>query len=262
MVKAIKLKNVEVESASEIVVEALKLPKGCWFRGSAKYPESLRPSLYRHPTAKTNEDREKLERELIDWFKERSVPHVGNQPRNDWEALFLMQHYGFPTRLLDFSESPLAAAYFAVVDGIKNKTDAVIWVLDPVAWNEAALGRKTASMTPTINSTDLKGHLPVTSDTSTGRVEQAYPAAMRGIHNSSRIVVQQGVFVIFGNLSEPMEKMYLDKRFPAGCLFTLTVPALKAEGVLEELQRLGYSDAFMFPGLDTLARLAKAQLGF
>ena len=54
--------------------------------------------------------------------------------------MFFMQHYGVPTRLLDWTENPFVAIYFALVsmEDIKN-VDAAIWMCDPVAWNRAAL---------------------------------------------------------------------------------------------------------------------------
>ena len=41
--------------------------------------------------------------------------------------LFLAQHYGVPTRLLDWTENPLVAAYFAVLDHPDD--DGCIWAL-------------------------------------------------------------------------------------------------------------------------------------
>ena len=51
---------------------------------------------------------------IIDRFKERCIPHLDRQLVGDWEYLFLMQHHGVLTRLLDWSENPFFALYFAI----------------------------------------------------------------------------------------------------------------------------------------------------
>ena len=50
--------------------------------------------------------------------------------------LTLMQHYGLPTRLLDWSESPLVALYFALSSDEDAKADAAVWVLNPMKLNK------------------------------------------------------------------------------------------------------------------------------
>ncbi|MBW1711094.1 MAG: FRG domain-containing protein [Deltaproteobacteria bacterium] len=47
---------------------------------------------------------------------------------NDWERATIAQHYGVPTRLLDWSENPLVGLYFALVDKNYDNEDGVIWV--------------------------------------------------------------------------------------------------------------------------------------
>jgi len=72
------------------------------------------------------------ERWLIREFNRR-VHHylpVESIPRTTFELLALMQHYGVPTRLLDFTRSPFVALYFAVRRPARQY-DAAVWAFFP-----------------------------------------------------------------------------------------------------------------------------------
>src|SRR4051794_33848665 len=112
-----------------------------WFRGITNSAHSLIPSLYRHPKTTAAPDLNKLEQELLTRFRQRSIPYRTRDLSDDWEALFFMQHYGVPTRLLDWTENPLTALHFALMHSAARNlaeksdlTESVVWVLDPVAW--------------------------------------------------------------------------------------------------------------------------------
>ncbi len=103
-----------------------------WFRGQAKANWKLVPSLARH------EAHLKAESALIKRFMQNAAPHIASPPRDEWEWIFLMQHHRAPTRLLDWSESPLAALYFAVQEKVTMTAAGAVWCLDPVALNKEA----------------------------------------------------------------------------------------------------------------------------
>ncbi len=82
-------------------------------------------------------DRFKLERLVLEEF-ERTTPRIARLTMSsDWDLMAVAQHHGLPTRLLDWSQSAVAALWFAVKDGAKrNKSNnkkkcGVVWILKP-----------------------------------------------------------------------------------------------------------------------------------
>jgi hypothetical protein len=158
-------------SAHQLIEWASKLPpprsektngyfSGLWFRGYSKSSYDLIPGVYRNAfTAKANDlwiDRKhfdilhdelksksdaEFERKRLNLERlvVRDLLQAGGhllRPKTTADAYFLAQHFGAPTRLLDWSTNPLVALYMAVAndDGKPDQPpDGAVLAMDPTA---------------------------------------------------------------------------------------------------------------------------------
>lgn len=108
-----------MQQITEITCEARNNPtQVLFYRGHADNTWKLEPTVYRiHPDGKSYRGVEfQLYQEML-----RRSPQAFQDCNTTFERLVKMQHYGLPTRLLDLTQSPLVALYFACCE--KNKND-------------------------------------------------------------------------------------------------------------------------------------------
>lgn len=87
-----------------------------WFRGQGNYQFKLIPALFRQGIDfKFFYDEAAMLKEFKRHFPNESTMH---KPTFEW--LSLMQHYGLPTRLLDWTSNLLVAIYFCAINDEKN----------------------------------------------------------------------------------------------------------------------------------------------
>src|SRR5688572_5931599 len=103
-----------------------------WFRGHACLDWELVPSVHRNYDSRG-------EQNLLTRFRLATPTRHAKCPdmRDHGSWISLMQHFGLPTRLLDWTESLLTATYFAVSHEHQPGPGA-IWALVPGGLNMAS----------------------------------------------------------------------------------------------------------------------------
>jgi hypothetical protein len=188
-----------------------------FYRGEDAADYLLLPTWGRYQVRDARNTKE-IERSALEYFKRRSAPLLAAQPQTEWEWLAIAQHHGLPTRLLDWTENPLMAAYFATRG--KKQADRVIY----------ALKRKTLGLADEASSPfDLVG---VTSYSPT--------------HLAARIIAQAGVFSVHG---DPTASFRDDPRVERWLIEADAVDEIRTT-----LYTFGVNEAFVFADLDGLCR--------
>ncbi|KXG85788.1 FRG domain-containing protein [Agrobacterium bohemicum] len=227
-----------------------KAPPGVelWYRGHSSTSYKLEPYIHRNRVAEHRTEIEGMEKSVYDEFLRRS-PLFDTYKRDQWDLLFLMQHYRAPTRLLDWTASPLVALFFALMSG-NDANNAIVWCLNPSAWNGIVLD--DIKEPPRIFATDesiIKQYHPTFNEKSS----RSEPLAIQGIMNNPRINAQKGRFVIFG--SEPKDQKTYAQQYKVknDVLRQAVIDKNAKSKILSDLESYGITYSTIFPDLEGLA---------
>jgi hypothetical protein len=223
------------------------------FRGQADALWSLEPSLRRVLQGTNNaEAAARLEDDLEnEFFSQAHLYSPFAQSIRDadslWlERLALMQHHGAPTRLLDWTSSPMAAAYFACV--AQSASDGAIFVAHPLT-----VGSRTKKRLGVELSAEKLAEL----DESGTVVVNFFKSSFR----SDRQVTQQGHFSVATNALAAHDEMLIRALEPGEGASGSNVVAAKwiiPQGMklmfLNQLRQLNVAGHSLFPGLDGIGR--------
>lgn len=234
-----------------------------WFRGQACADWGLVPKGARAENSRT------MRAMLHEFRAEASILYDAPPDHDDVRQwLFLMQHYGMPTLLLDWTRSPLTALAFAVeldketlsdqADLRRDGQHGMLWMLRPGRWNQlTGATRECAVVEAYARALDglFDLHFDEDAERRLSPCTRGSVTAVEPVFNSRRMMAQQGVFTIHGPDCKPMQQV--NGPVHEACLWKLRVPSDRKRALRGELHDLGIQLSSIFPDLDNLGPCVK-----
>ncbi|WP_278452276.1 FRG domain-containing protein [Thomasclavelia spiroformis] len=215
------------------LVDMEKLPYRTFlFRGQSNESWTLKSSFDRLFGEYDFKTKNFIENNLINEFKKSCYDDLGiNDIENytDIQILSLGQHYGLPTRLLDWSYSLYIAVYFAYSNVNKSRENVVIWALnkDHIIWQNS----------------------------------DAVLFTEHRVKENNNQKNQMGIFTLNKSLYNDLEEYAKQSTLISNiskkdALYKIIIPAKDKEVVLADLEQMGINSVKMFKGFEGCAKTA------
>ena len=223
----------------------------CAFRGCSDTNFNLESALMR-----LGGNYEELERHLIRNF--RKYAHKDVVERDSfWNWLTLAQHHGLPTRMLDWTYSPLIALHFATVNLGQSDRDGCIWKLDyhkASALLPAKLRARLEELSANVFTTDILAEQVDSLEEFDLLSKEDFLMFIEPPSIDDRIVNQ---FALFSMISNPRRR--LDEWLEAHpeIYVKIEIPAALKWEVRDRLDQSNITERVLFPGLDGLSSWLK-----
>jgi len=241
-----------------------------WLRGHSKRTYQLTPGVYRDEFTKQAANiygadpemrRLNLEREILMEFRTAGASMI--EERSNEELYILAQHYGLPTRLLDWTSNPLAALFFAVCNETKTE-DGDVFLMQPTKMfpQPASNTDEPAPYMRTIRHPQIQDAIgmsfwvdPSHEGKNTGKiVVTEFPRilAFRPDNRAGRVGQQSSCFTMHTYLANPQTN---------NTLVRLKILGSKKGAIRDELRQLNINEFTVYHDLDHLSKEIKRGWG-
>jgi len=197
-----------------------------------------------------------LERHLLRNFKKYAHRNIV-EGDSVWNWLSVAQHYGLPTRLLDWTYSPFVAMHFATSNIDKFDTDGVIWAVNYVKAHELLppvfkekLEAEGANVMTVGMLSETVNSLPELDALASDKLTIFFePPSI-----DDRIVNQHAFCSVMSDPSMALDE-WLDDH--PGISRKIIIPASIKWEIRDKLDQANVNERVLFPGLDGLSRWLK-----
>ena len=277
---------MEIKSVSDFIRECFQFSyqngkaQRVYYRGTNQiWPKQHIPAIYYPGTDFIEKEREIFD-EVVSVFPVEMLAQ-----KTTVEKLILMQHYRFPTRIMDVSPNPLVGLFFACFDdgdtatrrrdGVVNryKVDDIdiktcdsdtVSVIANIARCKVGFPYKDFSEQSKFEKGDNVGelHYEICKE-HPGFYDCIVPRdlyrvlCLRPRMNNPRITRQEGRFFLFGIKGISKTEC---AEFPREWLLEpITIPAEKKERILDELDSMGLNEGFFYPDFEHVSRVIRSR---
>ncbi len=196
-----------------------------------------------------------LEKHLLRNFRKYS--QIEDENKSIWNWLALAQHHGLPTRLLDWTYSPLVALHFATANFLRFNRDGIIWAINYVDTKEylpdqlSVIIEEEGSHIFTAEMLDRA----VNSISGLQKMKKDdFAVFFEPPSLDQRIVNQYAVFSMMSNPNITISQWLLEKEVR---YFRILIPAALKWEIRDKLDQANINERVLFPGLDGLATWLK-----
>lgn len=242
------------------------------FRGHGNHEKyKLEPIIFRKKKTESGSITQfsQLEYNILADFISEARAFEENILDNDIQAwLEIAQHYKVPTRLLDFTENPLVALYFACRS--KSGELASVWILNENSyekkiWNAPYLKMKIDSQM-IVDSIIKREILLLGKQERNNLPDYEYPWIYKPHYRDERMKLQSSMFMIWGSKSCALTEMISEHDYmnfddkeaikpdSSGFLCALKINPKEKSGILKQLDMLGINEKFIYPGLEGIGK--------